>query len=61
MKKKRITFSQIDVGEYFIRYRKIHIKTSGIYATDIENGSTKFIYYTNMVIPVTVTIKVKEK
>ena len=57
MKKKK--FDEIKVGGHFKYYRSIYIKKDGLSAVDIESGRS--IFLPSNVIPVTVTIKVKEK
>lgn len=59
--KKKVKFDKIKQGEYFKRYRRIYVKTSFGQAVDIKNGREIYLYYEENVIPVTVTIKVKEK
>jgi len=59
MKKKR--FDEIKGGEYFKYYNSIYIQAAGGYAINTKNGYERFLFGDANVIPVTVTIKVKEK
>ena len=58
--KKKIRFDEIKVGGYFKRYRCIYMKIDFGAAIDMKSGREIYLYYEDNVIPVTVTIKVKE-
>lgn len=58
--KKKVRFKEIKEGEYFKHYRHVYIKIDFFNAVDIQIGSEKHFRCGNKVIPVTVTIKVKE-
>jgi len=61
MKKKRIRFDEVKVGEYFKRYKGIYIKSDELNGINIKTGYNTFVFLCDKVIPVTVTIKVEEK
>jgi len=58
---KKVKFGEIKIGTHFKRYKCIYVKKSELNATNIGTGRGVFVYYSDNVIPVTVTIKVKEK
>lgn len=60
MKKKKVEFSEIKTGKYFKYYGNIYVKQYNFNAVNIKNGKDLFVCYDAKVIPVTVTIKVKE-
>lgn len=59
MKKKR--FDEIKIGKYFKYYGNVYVKQYDCIGINIKNGNDKFMFYADKVIPVIVTIKVKEK
>lgn len=60
-KKKKVRFDEIKIGTHFKRSGCIYVKTDMFDTINIKTGHSIFIYYSDKVIPVTVTIKVKEK
>lgn len=61
MKKKKIRFDEIKSKKYFKYYGRTYIKQLDCFGIDIRNATERYMFSDDNVIPVTVTIKVKEK
>ena len=60
-KKTKVRFDEVKIGEYVKYYGCVYLKATGYTGVNLKDGYNKYFWDDAKVIPVTVTIKAKEK